>query len=204
MKEHKSTLTGQSGSWNFRRKPFLTAMAVFVLMTALLTAWRLNEDTPKKQVAPLLNTQKPVVVVPPVVSQETAPQTPAAKEPEPLCLPGELRDTIRLDSAAIIEVMLSMAQLDSMSASMDEEEVYTGSDDANYYSFLLGEGARTAGIALVYSEADHLVVFTPDSSVILHKELNAGLSTYFYFDGNDIVKTDLFTLTDLFPAPVIE
>ena len=99
-----------------------------------------------------------------------------------------------ISEPSIIVVTFDSLEIEDTKLQQGEENFYTAMDDLMWYNAELIEKMGNEKIPLFYFEQDSLLIVTPVKNFQLVKDSTFSVYTYFKFDGNQILRTELLEL----------
>lgn len=103
-------------------------------------------------------------------------------------------EKINLNGSAVVVIQLDSLEIERLKDSEGESIFYTGGDDLMWYNSMMWEKMDSLQIPVKYTEKDTIDIQVPGFMKTIVKDTTFSLYTYFYFDGNEIKRTDLFEL----------
>ena len=107
---------------------------------------------------------------------------------------GPSFEQIQLTGSTVLIVELDSMEIEQVKLMDGEGRFYTASDDLMWYNSMLIQKMDSLKIPVKYSDKDTIKIYSANFEKTLVKDSTFSLYTYFYFDGNEIQKKDLFEL----------
>lgn len=102
--------------------------------------------------------------------------------------------TVEFNSPTVLVVMADSIAIEELKNEVGEDDFFTIADDAMWYHSDLSMQLDTTGIEMEMTESQHIKVITPNSKTLIDRDSTFGIYTYFYFDGTDFKRSDVFEL----------
>ena len=102
-------------------------------------------------------------------------------------------EVITITGPSLVVVTLDSFELELLKA-LDEDVFYTAADDLMWYHAGLVNQLDSTNIPIRYSKSDTLEVLFKDERWTIVKDGTYSIYTYFEFNGQQMVRTDLFDL----------
>lgn len=139
--------------------------------------------------------QEEQVISNPESIQHDSLKTPTETEVEPITS----IETIELIKPTIVVIEMDSIALET-EKNLDEVRFYTATDDLLWYNHMVSEKMDTLGVPMLYYNLDELRIVTHVDTLTVTRDSTFGFMTYFYFDGNEIMRSDVFGLLGEVPA----
>ncbi|TPE44507.1 hypothetical protein [Pontibacter mangrovi] len=103
---------------------------------------------------------------------------------------------VRLSKPAVVIFEMDSLEIEQLKEADGEDIFYTAADDLMWYNYQLQQKMDSLAIPMMYTEDDTLKVITPNQTYEIVKDSTFTVYTYFYYDGEDLTRVDLFDLLD--------
>jgi len=105
-------------------------------------------------------------------------------------------ESITLDRASVLVVQLDSVEIEKMKQKYGEENFYISADDIMWYNSIMLEKMDSLNIPVLYSEKDKIEIITNDFKRTIVKDSTFSIYTYFYYNGNEVERKDIFDLIE--------
>ncbi len=107
---------------------------------------------------------------------------------------GHSREKLELNGRTVVIIKLDSAEIEKLKKIKGQESFYTGADDLMWYNSKMLEKMDSLGIPVKYTEKDTVDLYSTDYKRTIVKDSTFYIYTYFYFDGQELKKTDALEL----------
>ncbi|MFD1096115.1 hypothetical protein [Salegentibacter chungangensis] len=119
----------------------------------------------------------------------------SSKDNEPfIILDEESKKKIELNKPSIIVIQLDSLEIERVKKIDGEDNFYTAADDMVWYNSKLIEQSDSLNIPIIYSNNDYTEISAPNLTKRIVKDSTFSLFTYFYYDGKNLKREELFNL----------
>ena len=98
-----------------------------------------------------------------------------------------------LEKPTVLIIELDSLEIEQVK-NEDEGKFFTAVDDLMWYNSLLANKMDSLEIDVITTNKDTVFLKANDVNVVVHKNSQSPLFTYYYFDGQIVRKTDLYEL----------
>ena len=107
---------------------------------------------------------------------------------------GPSREMLELNEKTVIVIQMDSLEIEQLKKIDGEDNFYTASDDLMWYNSMMLEKMDSLGIPVKYTDKDTVDFYSKNYNLTIMKDSTFALYTYFYFDGKQLNKTELFEL----------
>ncbi|KYG85332.1 hypothetical protein AWW67_16625 [Roseivirga seohaensis] len=103
-------------------------------------------------------------------------------------------EKIKLAESTILVILMDSEEIENLKKLQGEDDFYEAAQDFSWYDSELRTKMDSLNIPVRNIKKDTVYVSTPSWDYIISKDTSFSLFTYFYYNGDTLVRTDLFSL----------
>jgi len=103
---------------------------------------------------------------------------------------------LTINRPTVLIVKLDSLEINRLKEIEGEDNFYTAADDLMWYNAMLLNKLDSLKIPVEYVDKDTFILDISGFSETIVKDTTFSIYTYFYFDGKEIKRTDVFKLLD--------
>ena len=104
--------------------------------------------------------------------------------------------SLELQQPTVVVVEFDSLEIEAYKSDVGEENFYTGADDLMYYDAMMRTKMQSLNIPVVNTEKDVVYINKDTDTITIVKDTTFSLYSYFYFDGEKLIRTDVMDLLD--------
>ena len=109
---------------------------------------------------------------------------------------GPSREKLELNEKTVIIIQLDSIEIEQLKEIDGEDNFYTAADDLMWYNSMMLEKMDSLEIPVKYTDKDTVDFYSKNYNRKIVKDSTFSLYTYFYFDGKEIKRTEIFELIE--------
>ena len=103
-------------------------------------------------------------------------------------------EKIKLAESTILVILMDSEETENLKGLQGEDDFYEAAQDFSWYDSELRTKMDSLNIPVRNIKKDTVFVSTPSWEYVISKDTSFSLFTYFYYNGDTLVRTDLFSL----------
>lgn len=109
---------------------------------------------------------------------------------------GPSREKIHLNIKTVIIIQYDSIEIEQLKTIDGKDIFYTAVDDLMWYNSIMTDKMDSLGIPIKYTEKDTIDFFSKNYKRTIVKDSTFSIYSYFLFNGENITRTDLFSLIE--------